>query len=1350
VTRARTRRMSLLDTDSRPGTPQLDTASDRGTASPRPTRRTRLNSVTLDVRTPTRSTRASLARGETPEPTTPSSVKRTARTPANTKSVRQQLTLKEEVEETEVKQVEKPSSRTYTPTGEKRVTRSMSQTPPSVIRPSSQPDLNTFPEDKQKRDLESVENPHVVEKEVKAPASIKAHIPKVSVRLEKLKINEMGRDGIVITEEIKEMIRASPINPSVVDIPNGDDHKQSVPTLDSEISQTVSSITETQAPKTVFDSPEPSDNTKEMQPATEYLPVQLPEKNDSLEEQEFLDAEKSLPVDEQQQDERVSEMEHDSKVEQQAMPNPDVAEPEEEIICVKSPKRKEATVETPKEDFIAEPENEIKPLEMPMDVDEDERVSEMEHDSKVEQQAMPTPDVAEPEEEIICVKSPKRKEATVETSKEDFIADPENEIKPLEMPMDVDEEIEVRNRENSIIISSPDPHVSINCCDEQKKVVGFNSDTKESDVEKKRFPKTPGREKAPSSFNFTPKPLKTDVDQRRNSSTPLLKEQESQSVHRKMELQPPPLQIDAIKPFDELEKEKELSLVQPANMSPKKAVTEIIALLNSDEELEQIGDKEEEGGECEFIVNEAEEAPADYQSGDSMDLSERQEIEENEIHHDGESVGSQDTEDESACDSYESNDSFVVSDDDVEEDLDPLCYSTNEEDEVEYFESKDKKKRRRILVAESSEDENKCKDQNKSTLAKSKDHTNCSSDASKLSEAAQMMNGSAEKSTDLESELENSRILALNELNKSERFNKTATRQDASLLELDSTDQEEEKEEDSTEKRNRSVFEIMDSEDDKEPAEEDADKDEELGTAAEAKSAETKVEEIVEKCTSFQTQKPSKSADELSSSDLRHLDTLFNPLQKSRRQSLIMPGHELAAKESKIKRRSDRAMVGSDFCPSQSFVEMIAEHKRIKNKRKRLSKSFSGAAEDLEEMGGICHERKRLKSSKADSTESLEDDDHPNAETALVDHSAEKETPEPDSFKESDFGEEPMQAETIPEATTDKKKENVEKNVSLKKSPAKKTLLDDSQTKEQYKPTWEAAEDKTISPVKPSVSKRKLEPSSEPRTAEYYLDYCNNVLQKANEAILKKKKEDVAAGKRQKKQKRPAAPPAGKSELAMSVLTLQTGKQISKPALPITTVQAGKQAFKAPPPPKKDLKRLQAARQAVGHAVSLLAPTKIPDKEARSLVRKLSPQPPLPAKKESKKIKKPKKQKLAETSPLKSSDEENHVARGNRFRTNAGFVTVSRIDSPPRAPIIELIKTSSGIMRVEPATPKQKYFRESPATPRNHAFQDEPASSGKSKKRAKQKALKAKAGGKQNPAMQSALRFKEQAFARKF
>ncbi|KAH8284189.1 hypothetical protein KR054_012071, partial [Drosophila jambulina] len=1297
VTRARTRRMSLLDTDSRPGTPQLDTASDRGTASPRPTRRTRLNSVTLDVRTPTRPTRASLARGETPEPITPSSVKRTARTPAKTKTVRQQLTLKEEAEE--VEQAEKPSSRTSTPTptGEKRVTRSMSQTPPTTARPSSQPDLITSSEDQAKREPESLKKP---EKEVKTPAPVKTHTPKVSVRLEKLKLAEHEGGDVVMVEEIKQKRTESPINPKGEE--SSDDHKQSVPTLDTEMSQTVPSVNnESQAsipiaePKTVPCSPKPSQDTRKMEAAT----ARTPEKNDSLEEQEFLDAEEAMPVDEPQHEERVSETKQDSKVE----PKPDIAEPEEQPIRQDIPQRTEATIETPKE------------------------------------------------------------------GEEELIADPEEEIQPPETPMDVDdEEIPVPNRKNSLI-SSPD----INSRDEPKKFVGFNSDTEEGDVEKKRFPKTPGREKVTPSLNFTPKSLRTDEDQRRKSSTPLLKGQESQ-----MELHPPPLQIDAIKPFDELEKEKEFSLVQPANMSPKKAVSEILALLDSDEEAEEARADEEEGDECEFIDNEAEEAPDHYQSGDSMDSSERREIAENEIPCDGESVGSQDTDEESSADSHDTNDSFVVPDDDVEEDLDPLCYSTNEdEDEVEHIESQDKKKRRRILVAESSDDENQGKEQNTSKVAKPLDKSNCSSDASKLSEAAQMMNGSAEKTSNSETELENSRIAALNELNKSERFNKTATRLDASVLELDSTDQEDEP--DQAEKGNRSVFEIMDSDDDGdinggdkdggEEVEEDGDGEEEAEAEAETKSEEEaeKEEETVGKSTSFQAQKSSKSADEeallaeLASKDLRHLQTMFNPLQKSRRQSLIMPSHELAAKEPKLRRRSDRALVGSDFCPSQSFVEMVAEQKRIKNKRKRLSKSFSGAAEDLEEMGGIHHERKRLKSSKGDSTESLEDDDDDlNAEKAPEEHSAEKESSQPDAFPEPVFVEEPMQTEAIPEVTPHNKVENVAENNSLKKSPEKETSLDNSQSKEQHKSTWEATEDKT-------KSKGKLEPSSEPKTAEYYLEYCNSVLQKANEAFRKKKKEvgemnswsflnvtisnlfskDVASGKRLKKQKRSAASATGKSE---QVLTLQTGKQSSKIALAVPTIQTGKQASKPVPPSKKDLKRLQAARQAVGAAVSLLAPTKIADKEPRSLARKLSPQPPLETKTDRKKLKKTKKQKVTETSPLKSSDEENHVVRENRFRTNAGFVTVSRIDSPPRAPIIELIKTSSGIMRVEPATPKQKYFRESPATPRNHGFQENPAPSGHSKKRAKQKALQATASGKQNPAMQSALRFKEQAFARKF
>ncbi|KAH8338533.1 hypothetical protein KR059_008357, partial [Drosophila kikkawai] len=1342
VTRARTRRMSLLDTDSRPGTPQLDTASDRGTASPRPTRRTRLNSVTLDVRTPTRPTRASLARGETPEPTTPSSVKRTARTPAKTKSVRQQLTLKEE-EEVEVKQAEKPSSRTNTPppAGEKRVTRSMSQTPPSVTRPSSQPDLIAFPEDNPKRELESVDKPQVLVQEVMAADSIKPYTPKVSVRLEKLKLTEHGRSDMVLAEEIKQKARSSPMNSLVVEGTN-DDPTESVPILDSEKSQALPSINnESQAsipstdPKTVFEFFDASDNKMEMQPVPAHLPVRAPKNNDSLEEQEFLDAEESLPEDEPQKDDRVSEMEQRSKGEQQVMPKPDIAEPEAKIMLQESQKLEQGSIVDQR--VMPKPKEEITRQESPK---LKEVTIELDQGSKVEQQVMPKPDIPEPEEAIMRQESPKRKEAHIETP-EELIAE---ETKPLETPIDVDEEIDVLDRENSVITSTYlDPFTGIN-----KKVVGFNSDTEEADVEKKRFPKTPGREKAPSIISFTPQPLKTDLEPRRNSSTPLLKSQESQLAHGKPKLQPPPLQIDAIKPFDELEKEKESSLVRPANMSPKKSMTAILALLNSDEEPEESGGEEEEGDDCEFVDNEAEEAPAHYVSGDSMDSTDRREIEENEIHCDGESVGSQDTEDDSVGDIHESSDSFIVPDDDVEEDLDPLCYSTNEEDEAEHFESRDKKKRRRILVAESSDDENQGKDQNMSQLAKSKDQSNFSSDASKLSEAAQMLNASTEKTSHSETELENSRIVALNELNKSERFNKTATRLDASVLELDSTDQEEEEQEedeDQANKGNRSVVEIMDSEDDKEGPVDDKDEGEgeEHEAAPETKNERAAEEETVEKSTSFQTQKSSKSADEeallaeLASSDLRHLETMFNPLQKSRRQSLIMPGHEVAAKEPKLKRRSTCALVGS---PSQSFVNMMAEHKRIINKRKRLSKSFSGAAEDLEEMSGIHHERKRLKSSRGDSSESLEDDDDPKVEAAPVEHSAEIETSEQDVFQESDNAEEPMQTETIPEAIPDDKMENV----SLKKSPAKETSLDNSRSKEQPNPIWEAeaAGVKTIPSIKASATKGKLEPSSEPRTAEYYLEYCNSVLQKANEALRRKKQEDVAAGKKQKKQKRPAASAAGKSDQVMSVLPLQTGKPTSKPSLAISTVQAGKHDAKpTPPPPKKDLKRLQAARQAVGHAVNLLAPAKIAGKEPRSLARKLSPQPPIEAKKDSKKLKKTKKQKLAE-SPLKSSDEENHVVRGNRFRTNAGFVTVSRIDSPPRAPIIELIKTSSGIMRVEPATPKQKYFRDTPATPRNQGFQERPASPGHSKKRVKQKA--------QNPAMQSALRFKEQAFARKF
>lgn len=137
----------------------------------------------------------------------------------------------------------------------------------------------------------------------------------------------------------------------------------------------------------------------------------------------------------------------------------------------------------------------------------------------------------------------------------------------------------------------------------------------------------------------------------------------------------------------------------------------------------------------------------------------------------------------------------------------------------------------------------------------------------------------------------------------------------------------------------------------------------------------------------------------------------------------------------------------------------------------------------------------------------------------------------------------------------------------------------------------------------------------------------------------------------------------------------------------------------------------------------------------------MSPQPPVVDKKSAKQKKGKKKQKPQEASPLKSSDEENH---GHRIRTNAGYVTV--VDEPPtKVPIIELIKTSSGMVRVEPCTPKQKYFRELPPTPKMHGFREEPGPSGMSRKRAKHAAPKVE----HNSAKQAALRFKEQIFARR-
>lgn len=169
-------------------------------------RKTRLNSATTDLRTPTRATRASLARGETPEPITPnvtlSAAKRGTRTPA--KSVRKppfslkedlveerneeqtQIEVKEskmavvtEVSEiggvtdstrnTPTRSVDLMTTPNVTPTDERRVTRSMSKTPPVPVVwtnnniPQPQFDINNSLEEKQTKVIENVDTPVIAE-----------------------------------------------------------------------------------------------------------------------------------------------------------------------------------------------------------------------------------------------------------------------------------------------------------------------------------------------------------------------------------------------------------------------------------------------------------------------------------------------------------------------------------------------------------------------------------------------------------------------------------------------------------------------------------------------------------------------------------------------------------------------------------------------------------------------------------------------------------------------------------------------------------------------------------------------------------------------------------------------------------------------------------------------------------------------------------------------------------------------------------------------------------------------------------------------------------------------------------
>ncbi|KAH8331181.1 hypothetical protein KR067_012537 [Drosophila pandora] len=1341
VTRARTRRMSLLDTDSRPGTPQLDTAGDRGTASPRPTRRTRLNSATMEVRTPTRSTRASVARGETPEPSTPSSVKRTARTPAKaTRSVMKQLPLKEETaEEMDVKQ-EEPSERTGTPVGERRVTRSMSQTPPSTNRSTSNTPTSQPPSKVSSEETPVKEEKHLVETKEK---NLNAQFTnKLAVRLEK-----------------------TPLRRTAANTPLKDSSESSKKTESPAVK--VESTLPVEKIKALNES---SPSSKKLAPEESLEETYIPETQEKPQEVDGQPVSPELQTSVAEKPKELPESQLNGQ------PTPPIPQ-----LKAKTPNKNEHS-----EELVKKTET----LQKDLEETSQEEHSEAPSESTKSKVATPQKNLSSvelfldaedlPEEKDDLKSTPKAQNGAGPAAATEFVFGVSRENLDTPEPMDVDEPSDDEGDVVQVVATVQDSPKW-----EQKKSVGFMGDNVDSQDEKIRFPKTPGRDKVPTNRTgaFKPEtPIRTPkpaaLSKGRSSSTPIAKDQ----VPSEAEFNPAPPEIDVIKPFNQLasEKKEELATSPPKPLKSPKTVK-----LFSEEEDEEEHDSE---NKCEFVDNEAEEAPQNYESGDSMDSSERREIEENEIPSHGESVGSQDTEEESNGEEEEDDDSFVVSDNDEEEDLGALCFSNDEEEESDEVEKKRTpkagKKRNRIVVPDSSEDSIEMISETKH------DKSNCLN-SSRLSDAAQKMNNSGKNSTTeaSETELENSRRMVLNELNKSERLNKTVPRLDVTEIGDDSSTDSEEKpvSRKASFKGSASVYEIMDSDEFEEPEAhkeegpsqkkldisksnkvyevEESEEDDEPAAGSDGvfkdepshKKLETsKSSKVYEVEESDEGDKPAaggdgvskktsaRSSDEeaalldtLASSDLRHLATMFNPLQKSRRQSLYTASPELNAKEPKLKRRSDRGLGNDSFCPSTSFVEMVAERQRLK--RKHLSKSFSGAPEDLEELE-LCHDRKRLKSSPPDSAETAEKNTEEAGDLEKVTSELEKASTSSEASLDDNW--------ELSEGEIPRRSLNASRNVSLKEDAVEEPTTEVvSEEKEESEEPLK--EDSKASDEQPSTSREALKPKAKhpeslfkTKTVDEYMDYCK-IFQAANEAVMNQKKQRIAAGGRKPKNVKRAsmsgAKPGHDVPEAVEMETVASDnrdtEELPKNSTNTAIISAKKEA-KPITGAKKDIKRLQATRQAVGHAVNLLTGSAAA-KEPRSLANKLGAKSQMDGKKRGKKQKQAK---------LNSSDEENHNRKVTRFRNNAGYITV--LKGTPVKNSIELIRTKSGIMRVEPSTPKQK-------KPRNlqSGFREVPSgSSGLHPKDRKPGHKQASKPGedKCNSARESALRFKERVLARKF
>ncbi|KAH8397711.1 hypothetical protein KR215_010478 [Drosophila sulfurigaster] len=1161
VTRARTRRLSTLDTDNRPSTPHLvDATIER--ASPRPLRRTRLNSTTIEIRTPTRSTRLSVARGETPEPSTPvnvSSVKRATRTPA--KSARKQLPLKEEeVVEAPMDVVNEVAELDSTPknspqsSDDRRVTRSMSKTPPSVklsIISSLQLQSDTNNSEEKKQNQENQTN------DVISQSVPQQGIPHFGVEEQSAKSAESNQKSESVGNA-KLQIKIK---------------KSSVET----------SLAETKTPKSIED------------------------------------------------------------------------ETSREIVISKVEKPSTLVTEKSK-------------------------------------------DTSEFEEHNVN---------TVESNQADgdVSIDTKNVV-PLSSEVDHNPIVEERSSST-------------------KKVLFHDKNTEES-AAKPKYPKTPARINTPpvDYYNLTAEskkdvsvnidtPIKATILKKRNSSTPLAKSNvllvETSELNKSITNAAPPLQIDTIKPRS------------PSEMVAAEVVVEqdkpsrcLLSEEESEEDREGQDDEEDnQQGVCEFVDNEVE-VVENYESGDSMDSAERREIEENEIPHDGESVGSQDTNDECSEDSNDEELSFIVSDneeEDNQEGIEALCFSSASEHESVDSYGQTTKKRRRIIVHDSDSDEEVAEQDNKKKqkpASDSSDYTKqilsrftekSSENKPKTAENVSLHDYSQDKDLQYISNEEDQ--VEAHDLDKSCHFNSVSVCEvlDSSeeIGEVDKGNVAEEckltsKIEKSSQKlvkhtpvKSKSMVEeehpnVMKN---KKPSEDGADETpnaellektvnsigNENPTPMEQnlihKDKDDTPEAVIKKmklnCKSSAFHSKQNHEDEavllagLSSCDLSHLQQMFNPLQKSRRQTLYVQSTDTEPKP-KMKRRSEQ--LNCDVQPSQSFIETLDEEKRQQSKRKRLSKSFCGAPEDSNTTMEVTSKKPK----KINDAIKISSPDGTKTETAL--------------HIEID-------------------KEKVVSSTSAVVNKEELVTEDANPKKQAHAPL---------------------------KDTDYYMEYCEEILQAANNAKLEQKKQVRLISKMSHQYIKC---------IYFYFKQIAAGKITKSVQNPVGATTKSEQPDQ-PPNAKKGVKRLQAARNAVKHAMHLLAPDTA-SKELQTLARKLSPQPDVASK--TKKVKKQivrKRSKVNKPSPMKSSDEENHHAI-KRIKTSAGYVLMSK-DVKDR---VELIKTRSGIVKVEPCTPTQKYFKELPPTPDSRSGFQERLEAG------------ARSTVSRNPATESALRFKREMFNRK-